>query len=216
MCYIPLRRHQAERAVVSGSKPHINRSIRRSVNIWSRRLHRYGAIACLLPVLLVLSTGILLQLKKQLVWVQPGEQRGTGTVPTIGMETVLEAARTAPGAGVESWDDIDRLDVRPGKGLIKVQTTSGVEIQVDASTGAVLQVATRRSDLIESLHDGSFFGQIAKLGIFLPAGLILLGLWVTGAYLWLLPKVARRNGRRRRSQSSSASSSTSNPSTKVS
>ena len=201
------------------SNPHINRSVRRSVNIWSRRVHRWGAIACMMPLIVVISTGLLLQLKKEIAWVQPAEQRGTGTVPVIGPDAVLRAVRAAPGAGVESWGDIDRLDVRPSKGLIKVQTKQGLEVQLDASNGRVLQVAPRRSDLIESLHDGSFFGQVAKLGVFLPAGLLLLVLWISGVYLWFLPKIARRNGRRRRgaqSSSPSSSSSTSKPSTKVS
>lgn len=150
------------------------------------------------PLLLVICSGLLLQLKKQLEWVQPPEHRGQGTVPTISMDRLLESARAAPGAGIDSWADIDRLDVRPAKGIIKVQSIRGYEVQVDASTGAVLQVALRRSDLIESLHDGSFFGDFAKLGIFMPAGIVLLALWLTGVYLWILPIVARRAGRRRR------------------
>lgn len=174
----------------------------------------------MVPLIFVISTGLLLQLKKQLTWVQPAERRGTGTEPVVTMDAILESSRSAPDAGIETWDDIDRLDVRPGKGLIKVRSRGGIEIQIDASTGAVLQTAPRRSDLIESLHDGSFFGQIAKLGVFLPSGVILLALWMTGAYLWILPIFAKRSGRRRRAQSSSSmsgsSSSTSNPSTKVS
>ncbi len=156
----------------------------------------------MLPLLLVICTGLLLQLKKQLAWVQPPEQRGTGTVPSIDMSAVLAAARSVVEASVESWDDIDRLDVRPSKGLIKVRAESGYEIQIDAQTGEVLQSAVRRSDFIESLHDGSFFGQFAKLGVFLPAAILLLGLWATGMYLWLLPILAKRNGRKRRSRES--------------
>lgn len=174
------------------------RPLRRMVNIWSRRLHRWAAIAAMLPLVLVLCTGLLLQLKKQLAWVQPPEQRGTGTVPTIDMPAILAAGMSVARAEVSSWDDIDRLDVRPGKGLVKMRARNGYEIQIDAQTGAVLQSAVRRSDVIESLHDGSFFGQGAKLGVFLPAGVLLLGLWVSGLYLWLLPILARRNGRRRR------------------
>jgi len=56
----------------------------------------------------------------------------------------------------------------------------------------------RRSDLIESLHDGSFFTDTAKLTVFLANGAVLLALWVTGMYLWGLPLVARRGARRRR------------------
>ncbi|MFM8781457.1 MAG: serine hydrolase domain-containing protein, partial [Gemmatimonadota bacterium] len=35
-------------------------------------------------------------------------------------------------------------------------------------------------------------GAAAKLGIFLPSGIVLFGLWLTGAYLWLLPYLTKR------------------------
>jgi uncharacterized iron-regulated membrane protein len=178
--------------------------------IWNRKLHRWGAIAVAVPFLLVICTGVLLQLKKQLPWVQPPERRGGAEAPALSMTDVLERVRVVPQAGIRTWDDVDRIDVRPAKGMLKVVGTNRWEVQLDVATGEVLQVAYRRSDLIESLHDGSFFHPLAKLGIFLPAGLIVLGLWLTGIYLWLLPwrvrrakqdggALNRRRGERRRS-----------------
>jgi len=70
---------------------------------------------------------------------------------------------------------------------MQVLARNGWEIQLDSSTGSVLQVAYRRSDLIESFHDGSWFGEWTKLGIFLPAAIILLVLWVTGLVLFFQP-----------------------------
>ncbi len=154
--------------------------------IRNRSLHRWGAVLTALPFGLVIGSGILLQLKKQLEWVQPPEQRTT-SVPAVGMEQMLAAAKAVPEAGVRGWEDIDRFDVRPSKGIVKVITTSRWELQLDVATGAVLQSRYRRSDFIESLHDGSFFSDAAKLWVFLPSGLIVFGLWVTGIYLWLLP-----------------------------
>lgn len=148
-----------------------------------------------LPFLVVVLTGILLQAKKQLAWVQPPEQRTTSEVPGIPFEAILAAAARHPETGITSWRDIDRLDVRPAKGIIKVIGTSRWELQLDLATAEVLQVAYRRSDLIESLHDGSWFHPNAKLFIFLPAGVVVLGLWLTGAYLWWLPIGARRRKR---------------------
>jgi hypothetical protein len=103
-----------------------------------------------------------------------------------------------PKAQVESWDDIDRLDVRPGKGMLKVRCKNRWEVQLDTKTGEVLRAAYRRSDLIESIHDGSFFRDRAKLWLFLPSALVLAILWFTGLYLFVLPYYAKwRNGRRR-------------------
>ncbi|MGB1814936.1 MAG: hypothetical protein ACPHJ3_06230, partial [Rubripirellula sp.] len=108
---------------------------------------------------------------------------------------VLEIAKSAPQAEIRSWDDIDRLDVRPDKGMLKVRARNRWEVQVDTATGEILQVAFRRSDLIESLHDGSFFSNGVKLGIFLPTAVVLVVLWGTGVYLFFLPKLARRKKR---------------------
>ena len=84
--------------------------------------------------------------------------------------------------------------------MVKVWLNSGWEVQVDLGTGRVLQTAYRRSDLIESIHDGSFFaGDWTKLGLFLPAGLVLLLLWISGLWMWWVPFIAKRRRARRRS-----------------
>lgn len=167
-----------------------------TLNLLTRRVHYWLSAAVALPLALVVGTGLLLQVKKQVPWVQPVEQRGAGKAPTAGFDQLLAACRGVPEAGVSDWADVVRLDVRPGRGLVKVQCKSGFEVQLDAGTAAVLQVAYRRSDLIESLHDGSFFGDPAKLAVFLPSGVGLLVLWLTGVYLFFLPRVVRWRKRR--------------------
>jgi len=162
------------------------------LSILSRRLHRWGALLTALPLLLVIGTGLLLQVKKQVRWVQPTEQRTAVETPAIGWDLILSAAQTMPEAGVTGWGDIDRVDVRPSKGILKVITKSRWEAQLALADGALLQTAYRRSDLIEQLHDGSFFGDPMKYWVFLPAGILLFGLWLTGIYLWLLPTLTRR------------------------
>lgn len=173
------------------------------LNRWSRKSHRWGAILIALPVAVVIGSGLFLQLKKDVDWIQPPTARGVAAgEPERGMsvtfDEILAAAMTVPQAGFTSWDDIDRLDVRPSRGVVKVRGRNRWEVQVDAATGEVVQVAYRRSDLIESIHDGSWFHERAKLWIFLPSGVILLALWLTGMYLWILPIWAKRAGRKRR------------------
>jgi uncharacterized iron-regulated membrane protein len=152
-----------------------------------RKTHRWGAILIAAPFLLVLVTGILLQVKKQVAWVQPTTNKGKAKVPTISLEALLAAVQSVPEAEVKGWQDIDRVDLRPKDGIIKVTCKNRYEVQVDFQTAEVLQVAYRRSDLIESLHDGSWFGDPVKLYVFLPAAVVVLGLWFTGIYLFLLP-----------------------------
>src|SRR5436190_16005727 len=125
----------------------------------SVKVHRFGAIVIAVPLLLVVVTGVLLQLRKEIAWVQPPTQKGKGKGkdPTISMEQILSAAKSVPEAGVSRWGDIDRVDVRPKDGVAKVQCKSRWEVQVDFQTGEVLQSAFRRNDLIVSLHEGSWF-----------------------------------------------------------
>ena len=159
---------------------------------WNRKVHRWGALLIALPVLIVIVTGVMLQFKKNSDWVQPPSQRGSSEEPTIGFDRILNVARMVPEAEVETWSDIDRLDVRPSRGMVKVRCRNRVEIQIDASTGDVLQVSIRRSDVIESIHDGSFFHQGVKLWIFFPSALVFAGMWGTGIYLFIRPYFARR------------------------
>lgn len=158
----------------------------------NRKLHRFGSIVAAVPLLVVIVSGVLLQLKKDWAWVQPPTMRGSTTQLSLSWDDVLRAAASVPEAEITSWDDIDRLDVRPSRGMLKVQSKSSWEVQVDAVTGEVLGTTYRRSDLIESLHDGSWFASWSKLWVFLPAAVILLGLWFTGMYLWALPHMVKR------------------------
>ena len=108
-------------------------------------------------------------------------------LPSLSFDQILDTAKNAKNVTIKDWSDIDRLDVRPEKGIVKVRTKNRWELQIDTNTGQVLQEAYRRSDLIETLHDGSWFNSSIKYLIFLPSGIVLLVLWLTGIYLVLLP-----------------------------
>ncbi len=175
----------------------------RSFNSWTRKLHRWGAVICCVPLLLVIVTGLLLQVKKQVSWVQPATIKAGHSDLVIGWEQILTSAQSDQNAGIQSWDDIDRLDVRPSKGIVKVQAKSRWELQMDLANGKILSSEYRRSDIIESLHDGSFFGDWSKLILFLANGLILLALWFTGAWLWYLPIKVKRSKKKRQQNKAS-------------
>ena len=133
-------------------------------------------------------------LKKQVDWIQPPTYKGAvvAEMPSITFEDMLATSRLQTEAQISDWTDIDRIDLRPGKSVAKVRAKSGWEIQIDTGTGGVLHVAYRRSDLIESIHDGSFFADWVKLYIFLPVGILLIIMWGTGIYLFLLPRMRRK------------------------
>lgn len=159
-----------------------------------RQVHYWLSLAVVVPAAIMIVAGGMLMLKKEIEWIQPGTTRGVAEaqLPQASFEQMLKAARQHPEAGIETWSDIDRIDLRVGRGVAKLRANSGWEVQVDTKTAEVLKVAYRRSDLIESIHDGSFFADWVKLYVFLPTGVLLLIMWGTGIYLFLLPRFRKR------------------------
>lgn len=164
----------------------------------NRNVHYWISIGIALPLLIIIGSGIFLQLKKESSWIQPTTQDGSTQAPTLSYDRLLAVTKTIPECEVNSWEDIDRLDVRPSKGVIKVRCKNRWEAQIDAASGEVLQVSYRRSDLIESIHDGSFFHDRVKLWIFLPASVLLFLMWITGIVLFLIPFQVKRNAKQKR------------------
>ena len=98
--------------------------------------------------------------------------------------------------------EVDRIDVRKKQGIVKFTFLDHFwGLQIDAATGELLQIEVRRSDFIESIHDGSILdnylgtsdGQI-KLVYTSITGLALLTFTITGFWLWYGPKRMRRRG----------------------
>ena len=157
-------------------------------NKWTRKTHYWGAFVIFIPIIIIIGTGILLQVKKEINWIQPPTAIGKiKNNPSISFDEILTIAKTVPDAEINSWEDIDRLDVRIQAGVVKVRSKNNWEIQIDTQSGTILQQAYRRSDIIESIHDGSWFHDKVKLWIFLPAGIVLFILWISGVYMLILP-----------------------------
>ncbi|MDQ3068549.1 MAG: PepSY domain-containing protein [Acidobacteriota bacterium] len=167
-------------------------------NVLNRRVHYWASAIVAVPLFIIICTGIVLQLKKHWTWVQPPEQRGSVTAPVIELSHILEALKAEPRLGVTSWDDVNRLDVRVGRGIVKAWLKSDWEAQIDLGTGEIKQIAFRRSDWIESIHDGSVFGDPVKLWIFFPTALTLLLLWLGGMWMFVFPLIARKRVRHRK------------------
>lgn len=163
---------------------------------FNRKTHYWGSVICAVPILIVIGTGVLLLLKKDFDWIQPATVRGIGAEPTVSFEQILTVSKTIEVAEIKGWNDVDRLDLRPSKGVVKVRAVNDWEIQIDIQSNKVLQVAHRRSDFIESIHDGTFFHKAAKLWVFLPSSLILFVLWVTGLYLFLITNFKKRSNKK--------------------
>lgn len=170
--------------------------------ILNRKIHYWGSIVITIPLLIVITSGILLLLKKDAAWIQPPSAKGiSDAVPQISFQQLVNSAGSIKEAQISSWDDIKRIDVQPGKGMAKVVSANNYEVQVDTKTGKVLQVAYRRSDLIESLHDGTYFHDSAKYLVSLPTGIVLFVLLISGVVLFLQPFWVKAKRKKRLSAS---------------
>ncbi|NQT03003.1 MAG: PepSY domain-containing protein [Planctomycetes bacterium] len=161
----------------------------------ARKTHKWLGIVLSIILCNISVTGLLLLEKKEFEWIQPSTCTGTeGTINDfITMQKVFDVAFAQ---GYESFQDlecIDRVDFRPDERVFKVRSRKNyMEMQIDAVSGAVLNISTRRSDLYENLHDGSFFGQIMHGKLMPIVAVANLTLIATGFYLWLSPKLKRK------------------------
>lgn len=166
-----------------------------------RRLHTWLAIPLAIFLLIMGVTGLLLGWKKQ-VELLPPTQKGVSDkasewislqqLEQIGLQYAQDSLQlTNP--------EIDRIDIRPGKGIAKVRFTEAyAEMQFDLSSGELLSTGTRTSDFIEQLHDGSILenwlgldGDWSKAIYSSLTGLGLIGLSFSGFFLWYNPRRIR-------------------------
>ena len=166
--------------------------------ILNRKIHYWGSIIITLPLLIVIASGILLLLKKDAAWIQPPTSKGISDgVPQLSFQQLVNSAGSIKEAQISSWEDIKRIDIQPGKGMAKVVSANNYEVQVDTKTGKVLQVAYRRSDVIESLHDGTYFHDSVKYLVSLPTATILLVLLISGVVLFVQPYLVKAKRKKR-------------------
>jgi len=168
-----------------------------------RKIHK--VIGLTIAILLVISaaTGIFLGLKKEFDFIQPPTLKGQSD-QLSDWRPISELAEVAAKAFHKAHPDhsntgIDRMDVRPSKGIVKVLFEKGWwEVQVDGSTAEVLSIKRRNSDWIEQLHDGSIISDGFKLVSMNVLGIGLLVMIFTGWFLWYGPRRYRRMKRKDR------------------
>lgn len=159
-----------------------------------RSVHRYVGISVAFFLLIVSVTGLVLGWKKDVALLQPVTSKGLSG--NLGEWKSFAEIASAAQQAVDSLGiskEIDRMDVRPGNGIVKVLFKAGYwEAQVDGQSGKVLSVAKRHADWIEHLHDGSLFSDTFKLIYINFVGIGLFLLAVSGIWLWYGPKAIRR------------------------
>ena len=152
-------------------------------------VHRWLGVAATALLVIICITGILLNHKTELGLMPDVPNDPSGPFPdALRLSTMAEYAAAVLDPKIVSTG-IDRMDVRPDDGLVKVRFNDRrvTEVTVDINTGDVLHVGERNDQFLEKLHSGAIFGDI---WVFVTdAGAIfLLAILVTGYWLWLYPK----------------------------
>ena len=162
--------------------------------------HKWVGLTVAAFLLLIAVTGFLLLLKKDFAWIQPPTQKGTkGEMAAfLSIDEAWKRVEATGHPDFRTRDDVDRIDVRPSKRVYKFRSEHNhTEIQVDAITGAVLSTDSRTSDVLEALHDGSWFAEPVH-DYWMPLvaiGVVFLSL--SGIWLWLRPIFSRRARRKK-------------------
>jgi hypothetical protein len=141
-----------------------------------------------LAVTAIAVTGVALNHKRALGLMADVDGPGGELAAALPLSALERAARAALPADSEA-SPVDRMDVRPDDGLVKVRFDDPevTEVTLSLADGAVLHVGPRQDVFLEKLHSGEIFGDgWTLLSDGAAIGLVLLV--VTGLWLWLLPR----------------------------
>ena len=109
----------------------------------------------------------------------------------IALDTGARAGRVA-GTAVPA-SAVDRMDVRPRDGYVKVRLrdAASTEVTVELASGRVLHVGPRGDVFLEKLHSGEILGGQPWVLLSDAAAVALVVTLATGYWLWLAPKRPR-------------------------
>lgn len=141
-----------------------------------RKWHAFFGLLAALPLIVTATTGLLLQLRSKVEWIQPSLVAVTllEGKPHLSVEEVLAKY---PG-------EVEGLSLRLGKGGFQLRLKNGNEVQLHPQTGEVLKDSPRRSTLLIKIHEGSWMGPFGSLGIHFISGLILVFLIISGIFIF--------------------------------
>jgi uncharacterized iron-regulated membrane protein len=177
----------------------------------SRKIHRTTGAILFFFFFIVSITGLLLGWKKHsggLILAKTHTGKSTNQQEWLPIHILQEKAVIAAREQIspELSPVLDRIDIRPDKGVAKFVFVKGYwGVQLDCTTGEVLHIERRRSDFIENLHDGSYLDAVLQTGngeiklVYTSImGLALLTFTITGFWLWFGVKRFRATSKHHR------------------
>jgi hypothetical protein len=166
-------------------------------------VHLWLGVLSTIALIAISITGILLNHKRGLGLMPDIEYEPTGEfINAISVERWAAAAlAAAPPESRPGWEPgqpvdiglIDRMDVRPRNGFVKVRLRdkASMEMTVDINSGQVVHTGRRGDVFLEKLHTGEIFGGIGFVILSDIAAIALVLTLITGYWLWLVPKLSR-------------------------
>lgn len=158
-------------------------------------VHLWAGVILTIALTAISVTGILLNHKRGLGLMPEVDHSPTapfGSALTLS-QLAATALRAVPHMGADATTGVDRMDVRPRDGIVKVRMrdSASTEVTLDITSGRVLHVGRRGDVFLEKLHSGEIFGSRGVLLSDLAAAGLVLTL-LTGYWLWLFPKLSHR------------------------
>lgn len=154
-------------------------------------------------VLLISISGLLLGIKDE-IGLKPQTESATqiDSDQWISIKRIDSIAKVYAQEQLHLDSQIDRIDIRPSKGIAKILYKKHfTELQIDIQTAEMVSVSTRADHFIERLHDGSiidFYFSDTNASKIIYTTLVSLGLVfmsISGYLLWRNPKKIKRKKR---------------------
>ena len=168
---------------------------------WYRKIHRLTGFYLFSLLLIIAITGILLGWKKNSFGILSSENYIGTTINAKNWLSIDQLQKIADANLIQHTHSnistvLDRIDIRPEKGLIKfIYKNHYYAIQLDGANGNLLFVEYRTADLLENIHDGSILDKLFqsnhnyfKLIFTTLTGLSIILFSFTGFWLYYSPK----------------------------
>lgn len=185
------------------ARPTVGHPRRRKLSRAAFYIHLWLGVLSTIALIAISITGILLNHKRGLGLMPDVPHDPTGEFATsLPIERLAYAALVAaPQSAKGDWKEgdavdislIDRMDVRPRNGFVKVRLRdkASMEMTVDLNTGQVIHTGRRGDVFLEKLHSGEIFGGLRFVILSDIAAIALVLTLITGYWLWLVPKISR-------------------------
>lgn len=155
--------------------------------------HRKLSIGITFYLIIILFSGILLLLRRNISAIQPKLGNTASKEVMLSPKQILTVSKKIKDAEIKGWNDISHFRVYFDKGYVLVRTKSGYQIQIDGVSAKVLSHGKRWTGWLIQLHEGTLFGKGVYYGVYLPASILFLVLLVTGVYLFFAKAPRRKS-----------------------